>query len=65
MPIDQSPAAPDAAPANPAAAGPQLDEIVSVNDRGRRTGNKAGPFLMLGGIALVVLIALLLTVNVV
>ncbi len=44
---------------------PQLDDIVSVNDRGRRHGNKLGPFVVLGGIALVVLIGLLLTLNVV
>jgi type IV secretion system protein VirB10 len=39
--------------------------IVSVNDRGRRSAGRLQPFLMLGGIALVVLIGGLLTVKVV
>ena len=43
----------------------RIDDIVSVNDRGRRSGGRAGLFLMLAGVALVVLVGLLLTVNVV
>lgn len=42
----------------------RLDDIVSVNERGRRKGTQAGPFLMLSLVALVVLIGLLLFVNV-
>ncbi len=41
------------------------DGIVSVNEVGRRGGNRAGPFLVMGGIAAVVLIGGLMTVNVI
>ena len=54
-----------AAPPNPPANDPAAVGIVSVNDRGRRQSGRFGPFLMMGGVALVVLIGGLLTVNVV
>jgi len=41
-----------------------LDEIVSVNDRGRQNGERAAPFLVIGGITLTVLIFGLLTINI-
>ena len=40
------------------------DDIVSVNDRGRRQGGAVAPFLAIGGVALVVLIGGLLTVKI-
>ncbi|MFP1132631.1 type IV secretion system protein VirB10 [Asticcacaulis sp. W401b] len=65
MPTDTSPSpAPEPdninAVPNEAAAG----DIVSVNDRGKRSNAQVGPFLMIGGVALVVLIGGFLTVNV-
>ncbi len=66
MAVDETPKVQSATvPQIPPGRDPKLDEIPSVNDRGRRQGGRAGPFLALGGIALVVLIGLLLTVNVV
>lgn len=44
---------------------PPLDDIVSVNDRGRRQGGRLAPFVMIGAIALVVLIGLLTTIAVI
>lgn len=44
---------------------PPAPGIVSVNDRGRKQGGRAGPFLMMGVIVLVVLIGGILTINVV
>lgn len=41
------------------------DQIVSVNDRGRRAGGRAMPFIMMGGMVLVILIFGVLTLNVV
>lgn len=41
------------------------EQIVSVNDRGRRAGGKLTPFILMGGVALVVLIFGALTLNVV
>ena len=41
------------------------ESIVSVNDRGRRQGGRAGPFFAIAGVALVVLIGGLATVNIV
>lgn len=41
------------------------DGIVSVNNRGRRQGGRLGPFVAIGGVALVVLIGGLATVNIV
>jgi hypothetical protein len=66
MPIDETPRPPSGAPAgNVIANDASIDDIVSVNTRGRRSGGRAAPFVVIGGIALVVLIGLLLTVNVV
>jgi len=63
MNIDETPRM---APAgNTIAPDRKVDDIVSVNDTGRRQGGKIGPFVMLGGVALVVLIGLLLTVQVI
>ncbi len=54
-----------AAAAPPAQASGGGEDIVSVNARGRRQSGKLGPFLTMGGIALVVLIGGLATVNVI
>lgn len=63
MPVDETPKASPVTGASP--VDPKLDTVPSVNDRGRRQGGRVGPFLMLGGVALVVLIGLLLTINVI
>lgn len=42
-----------------------VDDIVGVNDRGRRQGGRLGPFLAIGGVALVILIGGLATVNII
>jgi type IV secretion system protein VirB10 len=66
MPVDETPrVAPQPAPNNTIAPDRKVDDIVSVNDTGRRQGGKVGPFVMLGGVALVVLVGLLLTVQVI
>ncbi len=64
MPIDDTPKGPAAPKADSATAKP-VDTIVSVNDVGRRQGNRAGPFLVMGAIAAVVLIGGLMTVQVI
>ena len=66
MPVDETPkVAPPPSSGGSIVNEPKIDDIVSVNDRGRRQGGKMGPFLMLGGIALVVLLGLLLSVQVI
>lgn len=60
MPVND-PQVPPQAPASD----PKLDTIPSVNDRGRRQGGRVGPFVVFGGIALVVAIGLLLTMNII
>ncbi|MGN6424272.1 MAG: type IV secretion system protein VirB10 [Asticcacaulis sp.] len=52
-------------PPNAIASDGMMDDIVSVNDRGRRQSGRLGPFLTLGGVALVVMIGALATLNVV
>ena len=64
MPIDDQPKVNTASPLDGPPSKP-ADTIVSVNSVGRRGGNRAGPFLVMGGIAAVVLIGGLLTVNVI
>lgn len=51
--------------ATPGVDDPSHDGIVSVNDHGRRTTGRFAPFLVFGGIACVVLIGAIATVNVV
>lgn len=63
MPVDQQPEL-AAAQANPSGLAP-TDQIVSVNDRGRRGNGPATPFIVIGGIALVILIFGVLTVNII
>ena len=58
-------AAPPASDPNTIVSDATHDPIVSVNDRGRRGSGKLGPFAAMGGIALVVLIGGLATVNIV
>ncbi len=66
MPIDETPKLnPVPFAGNTVAGGAPPDGIVSVNDRGRRQGGRLGPFVAIGGIALVVLIGGLATVNIV
>lgn len=63
MPVE---AQPDLAAAAPSPSGlAPTDQIVSVNDRGRRTGGPASAFFVIGAIALVILIFGLLTVNII
>ena len=65
MPVDEQPKLSPMPPAGGTIVNDKPSEdIVSVNDRGRRHGNPIGPFLTIGGIALVVLIGGLLTVKV-
>ena len=64
MPVDETPKGPAAPKADSTSAKP-VDAIVSVNDVGRRQGNRAGPFLIMGAIAAVVLIGGLMTVQVI
>ncbi len=64
MPIDEQPRVNPTLKAEPPANQP-ADRIVSVNDVGRRSGNRASPFLVMGGIAAVVLIGGLMTVSVI
>ncbi len=56
---------PPASNRDPVVNDPASEGIVSVNDRGRRQGGRAGPFFAIGGIALVVLIGGLATANIV
>ena len=63
MPVDQQPEL-AAAQANPSGLAP-TDQIVSVNDRGRRGNGRATPFIVIGGIALVIMIFGVLTVNII
>ncbi len=64
MPIDESPKTHPSRSLD-GAGGRPAEAIVSVNDVGRRQSDRAGPFLVMGGIAAVVLIGGLLTVNVI
>lgn len=61
MPIDAPQSDPNSAPEVNAIA--PDDQIVSVNDRNRRNSGKFGPFMVAGGIAAVVLVGGLFTVQ--
>jgi type IV secretion system protein VirB10 len=65
MQTEDSPTAPVTPSTDREANGRPIDDIVSVNDRGRRQGGRLGPFLAIGGVALVILIGGLATVNII
>jgi len=65
MAIDETPKVRPATPVGGTIGNDKpVDDIVSVNDRGRRQGGAVGPFFAIGGVALVVLIGGLLTVKI-
>lgn len=55
---------PEANPGKSTVRGPDAEGIVSVNTYGRRRGGEVGPYLMIGGIAAVILIGGLMSLNV-